>query len=206
MVQELIRGTAVSVSLISTGSEALPISLNKQDVSLRTPDSVSTYNGGIVPFNSPLKRKAFATAKTIVESFRGLRGYIGVDLVLTEKEPIVIEVNPRLTTSYVGLRKIANFNPAQAIINAILKRELPATNQSTGYAFFSKIETSKPTTEVLQKTYRMDEVVSPPFPVPCNDSAYALVLSHRATLKGAMVSFHEAKKRLRRILHIREGK
>jgi predicted ATP-grasp superfamily ATP-dependent carboligase len=201
IAQELIRGIAVSVSLISTGSEALPISLNKQNVSLMTPESISTYNGGLVPFNSLLKREAFATAEATVRSFRGLRGYIGVDLVLTEKEPVIIEVNPRLTTSYVGMMKVVSFNPAQAMINAVLKRELPANNQSVGYAFFSKVETPKPTTEALQETYEMDAIVSPPFPVPCNGTAYALVLSHRATLKEAMAGFHEAKKRLLNITY-----
>ena len=196
IAQELIRGIAVSVSLISTGSEALPISLNKQNVSLMTSESISTYNGGLVPFNSLLKREAFATAEATVRSFRGLRGYIGVDLVLTEKEPVVIEVNPRLTTSYVGMRKVVSFNPAQAMINAVLKRELPANNQSVGYAFFSKVETPKPTTEALQETYGMDAIVSPPFPVSCNGTASALVLSYRATLKEAMSGFNEAKKRL----------
>jgi len=203
MAQELIRGTAASVSLISTGSEVLPISLNRQDVSLRTPDSASTYNGGVVPFDSPLKREAFAAAETVVKSFRGLRGYIGVDLVLTRKEPVVIEVNPRLTTSYVGVSKVVGFNPAQAIINAVLERELPADNQSVGYAFFSKVKTPKPTTEVLQETYEMGEIVSPPFPVSGSGTAYALVLSHRATLKEAVSGFHEAKKRLLSIIRLR---
>jgi predicted ATP-grasp superfamily ATP-dependent carboligase len=196
MVQELIHGVAVSVSLISTGSEALPISLNKQDVSLMAPEAISTYNGGLVPFNSPLKREAFATAEKIVRSLRGLRGYIGVDLVLTEKGPVVIEVNPRLTTSYVGVRKVVSFNPAQAIINSVLERELPADNRSVGYAFFLKVKIPAPTTKVLQKTFKIDELVSPPFPVPCNSTACALVLSHRATLKEATAGFHEAKKRL----------
>jgi predicted ATP-grasp superfamily ATP-dependent carboligase len=205
MAQELIRGIAVSVSLLSTGSEALPISLNKQDVSLMTPESTSTYNGGQVPFSSPLKREAFATAQTVVKSFRGLRGYVGVDLVLTEKGPVVIEVNPRLTTSYVGVRKIVAFNHAQAIINAVLEHELPMDKRSRGYAVFSKVKTPKPTAEALQETYRMDEVVSPPFPVSCNGTAYALVLSYSATLKEAKAGFHEAKKRLRSILRL-EGK
>jgi predicted ATP-grasp superfamily ATP-dependent carboligase len=196
IVQELIRGVAVSVSLISTGSEALPISLNRQDVSLATPNSISIYHGGLVPFDNPLKRAAFAMAEKAVKSFRGLKGYIGVDLILTEKEPVVVEVNPRLTTSYVGVKKVASFSPAKAIINSVLERELPENTQSKGYAFFSKVETSKPTAEALQKTFGMDEVVSPPFPVSENGTACALVLSHRATLNEALAVFHEAKKRL----------
>jgi predicted ATP-grasp superfamily ATP-dependent carboligase len=196
IAQELVRGVDVSVSLISTGTETVPISLNRQDVSLAPPDSISNYQGGLVPFDSSLRREAFAMAKQIVKSFKGLRGYVGVDLVLTEEKPVVIEVNPRLTASYIGMRKVVDFNVAQAIIDSVLEYKLPRNNESGGYAFFSKVETPKPTIEALQKTYRMREVVSPPFPVSDADTAHALVLSHRATLKAAMSGFHEAKKRL----------
>jgi len=200
MAQKLVRGIAVSVSLLATDSEALPLSLNKQDVSLMPPEANSTYTGGQVPFDSLLKSEAFAAAEAVVKSFHGLKGYVGVDLVLTEKEAVVIEVNPRLTTSYVGLRKTAGFNLAQAIINAVVEHELPANNQSLGYAVFSKVSTPKPTAVALQKTYRLNEVVSPPFPVADDDAACAVVLSHGATLKEATAGFHEAKKRLRNII------
>ncbi len=202
VAQELIRGTAVSVSLLVTGSKALPVSLNMQDVSLMAPEATSTYNGGQVPFDSPLKREAFATAETAVKAFQGLRGYVGVDLVLTGKEVVLVEVNPRLTVSYVGLRKVAGFNLAQLVINAALERELPESNQSMGYAVFLKVNTSKPTIERLHKTYSMSSVVSPPFPVSGNDEAYALVSSYGATLKGATAEFHEAKKRLHSIIRV----
>jgi predicted ATP-grasp superfamily ATP-dependent carboligase len=200
MAQKLVRGIAISVSLLATDSEALPLSLNKQDVSLMPPEANSTYTGGQVPFDSLLKSEAFATAEAVVKSFHGLKGYVGVDLVLTEKEAVVIEVNPRLTTSYVGLRKTAGFNLAQAIINAVVEHELPANNQSLGYAVFSKVSTPKPTAIALQKTYRLNEIVSPPFPVADDDAACAVVLSHGATLKEATAGFREAKKRLRNII------
>ncbi len=200
MVQELVRGVAVSVSLLATVSEVLPISLNRQDVSLMPPEATSTYNGGQVPFDSQLKSEASAAAQKVVASFQGLRGYIGVDLVLTEKRPVIIEVNPRLTTSYIGLSKTAGFNPAQSIINAVFENKLPAGNQSRGYAVFSKLSVPKPTTAALQETYRLSEIASPPFPVADDAAACALVLSHGATLKATKAGFHEAKKRLRRII------
>jgi len=112
----------------------------------------------------------------------------------------VIEVNPRLTTSYVGLRKIVGFNPAQAIIDAVLGNALPADNQSRGYAVFSKVNVPKPTATALQESYGLSGVVSPPFPVPNNDAACTFVLSHGATLKEATARLHEAKKRLRNII------
>jgi predicted ATP-grasp superfamily ATP-dependent carboligase len=205
IAQELVHGVAVSVSSLATGNGVLPVSLNKQDVSLMPPEATSTYNGGQVPFDSGLKREAFAAAEAVVKSFHGLRGYVGVDLVLTEKRPVVIEVNPRLTTSYIGLEKTAGFNPAQAIISAVFEHELPANNQSLGYAVFSKVNTPKPTTVALQEICRLNGVVSPPFPVSDNDAACALILSHGATLKEATAGFHETKKRLRSIIRS-EGK
>jgi len=196
LAQEFIEGAAASVSLVSTGSEALSISLNRQDVTIGAPDAISSYNGGLVPFDHPLRPRAFAVAEKIVKSFRDLRGYVGVDLVLTEEEAVAIEVNPRLTTSYIGLRSVVNFNAAEAIVNAVLKRELPTHIQGCGYAFFSKVETPLPTIDVLQKTCEVNEVVSPPFHVSSSGTACALVSSDGATLKAAKVRFREAKKRV----------
>jgi predicted ATP-grasp superfamily ATP-dependent carboligase len=204
LAQELIEGAAASVSLISRGSDALPISLNRQDVTIGAPDAISSYNGGLVPFDHPLRPRAFAVAEKIVKSFRDLRGYVGVDLVLTEEEAVAIEVNPRLTTSYIGLRSVVNFNPAEAIVNAVLKRELPKNIQSYGYAFFSKVETPLPTVDALQKTYEVSEVVSPPFPVSSSGTAYTLFSSHGATVKAATARFREAKKRVLSTIRIGE--
>jgi predicted ATP-grasp superfamily ATP-dependent carboligase len=196
LVQELIKGAAASVSLVSTGNDAVPISLNRQDVTIETPEACSGYSGGSVPFANPLRAEAFKVAEKIVKSFPDFRGYLGVDFVLTKDEAVAIEVNPRLTTSYVGLRRVVNFNPAQAIIDAILKRKLPTHIQSCGYAYFSKVEMPNPQIYALEKIYRMNEVVSPPFPVSENGAASALLASHGTTLKEATLKFREAKKRV----------
>jgi len=196
LVQELTKGDAASVSLLSTGNEALPISLNRQDVTIETPEACSSYSGGAVPLDHPLQAEAFRVSEKIVKSVTGLRGYVGVDFVLTKEEAVAIEVNPRLTTSYIGLRRVINFNLAQAIVDAVLKRELPAHIQNRGCAYFSKVETAKPTIGALQAIYRMQGVVSPPFPVAENGVASALIASYGATLHEATTRFREAKKRV----------
>jgi ATP-grasp domain len=151
-----------------------------------------------VPFEHPLRVKAFDAAKRLVESFEGLRGYIGVDLVFSEDTAHVLEVNPRLTTSYVGLRKVANFNVAQAIINSVLKGELPKYAGTKGYACFSKVTTAPCSGSAWQRACRMGSVVSPPFPLsekePC-----ALVESLGSTAEIAKKRLDEAKKKLRGI-------
>ena len=196
IAQRLIKGVAASVSLISNGEKASPITLNKQMITLAPPSSDSSYNGGIVPLRHSLEKEALRVARITIKSLTGLRGYIGVDMVLTRKEPVVMEVNPRLTTSYIGLRKVVNFNPAQAIINAVLKRRPPENVQSSGYTFFSKVKVPAPTREILLKTYGLKEVMSPPFSVPSDEAAYALLVSYSAKLKDAEIGLHQAKKRL----------
>ena len=81
IVQEFIEGTDISVSLLCDGSTAIPISLNKQIIDL-TGDK-GTYLGGQIPFESKFKDLAFKTAIKAVESIDGLKGFVGVDLVIS---------------------------------------------------------------------------------------------------------------------------
>jgi hypothetical protein len=195
IAQRLVEGISVSASVISTGEKAFSITLNKQMVTLASPYEKSGYNGGVVPFNHLLEEKALKVAETAVESICGLRGYVGVDMVLTANGPVVMEVNPRLTTSYIGLRKVVSFNPAQAIIDAVFRRRLPENVQSEGYVFFSKVKVP-PVCQVLSETYRLKEIVSPPFPMVVNEPACALLATHSDRLENAKTAFYRARKDL----------
>ena len=52
----------------------------------------------------------------IAAAIPGLWGYVGVDLVATPSGPVVLEVNPRLTTSYCGLRSALQINAAELVL------------------------------------------------------------------------------------------
>ena len=200
IVQEFIDGEAASVSVLCTGGKALAISLNRQNVKVAVPEAVSSYEGGTVPFDHPLKQEAFRVGEKVVESFPGLRGYVGVDLVLVKDKPFVVDVNPRLTTSYVGLCRVASFNVAEALVNAVLKRKLPTKQEINGFVYFSKVETPKPTVSAFEKAAQIREVVSPPFPLDDNDKACSLVAGQGESLDNARLRFEEAKKRLLNII------
>jgi predicted ATP-grasp superfamily ATP-dependent carboligase len=62
-----------------------------------------------------LDQRARDLAWRAISAVPGLSGYVGVDLVLGETD-VAIEINPRLTTSYVGYRALARFNLAQALL------------------------------------------------------------------------------------------
>jgi predicted ATP-grasp superfamily ATP-dependent carboligase len=199
VAQEFILGVAASVSLITANGKAVPASLNKQDIILEAPDSTSRYEGGMVPLDSALRTEAFAAAEEAVISFEGLLGYVGVDLILTENGPVVIEVNPRLTTSFVGLRRVANFNIAKALLDAAEKNQLPEHAQTKGYSAFSKVTVQNPTAENFQRASEMAEAVCPPFPLAKNSIAYAFLCCQGDTAEAASLKLSEAKERLRRI-------
>jgi predicted ATP-grasp superfamily ATP-dependent carboligase len=195
IVQEYIEGEAASISVLCTGGKASAVSLNWQNVKVALPEASSSYKGGAVPFDHPLKRETFKLAEKVVESF-GLRGYAGVDLVLAKDKPVVVDVNPRLTTSYVGLCRVATFNVAEAIVNAVLKRKLPTERETRGFVYFSKVESPKPTVGAFEKAAQIREVVSPPFPLNDNVKACSLIAGQGESLANAQLRFEEAKKRL----------
>jgi predicted ATP-grasp superfamily ATP-dependent carboligase len=115
LLQPYIRGVHASVSLVTDGVGCLPLTLNLQEVRGRTRLG---YHGGRVPLDHPLRPLAFRRAGEVVAAIPGLKGYVGIDMVLTDRDAVVIEVNPRVTTSYVGLRKVLRQNPAALIIEA----------------------------------------------------------------------------------------
>jgi predicted ATP-grasp superfamily ATP-dependent carboligase len=138
LVTEYVSGTPASVSLLVTSAGARPLTLNRQHITLT--DGSFTYRGGTVPLEHPLGQRAFAVAVQAVSVIPGLRGYVGVDLVLTDDEAFVIEVNPRLTTSYIGIRQVVDLNLAEAIWLACVRDELPHRVTTHGQVTFTKDE------------------------------------------------------------------
>jgi predicted ATP-grasp superfamily ATP-dependent carboligase len=122
LLQRYVQGLAASVSLLANGCRAVPLTLNAQRVRA---SRRLFYRGGRTPLDHPLARQAIEVARRTCQALPGLRGYIGVDLVLTAREAIVIEVNPRLTTAYLGVRAAVAENVAELAL-AACRGVLPA--------------------------------------------------------------------------------
>jgi predicted ATP-grasp superfamily ATP-dependent carboligase len=134
LLQGYVPGVAASVSLLADGRQAVPLTVNAQAVrKLRNqPGGIRagvpcrlSYHGGTTPFDHPLADRAVEAAIDTCRALPGLRGFVGVDLILTESEAIVIEVNPRLTTAYLGVRMALGENVA-ALVLAACGGALPA--------------------------------------------------------------------------------
>jgi predicted ATP-grasp superfamily ATP-dependent carboligase len=119
IIQEYQLGTAASFSMLCHSGKAVVLSCNQQKIELQ--DGQFTYAGSVV--NGMLEHlDAFQELATqIVTALPGLAGYVGVDLIAHYAGDAwryaVLEINPRLTTSYVGLHQACGFNPAQLILD-----------------------------------------------------------------------------------------
>lgn len=108
LAQDYVSGKAVSVALLLGPAGCVPLAPATQRLS---DDGRFRYLGGEVPLPPALAERATRLALSAVEGITGLRGYVGVDLVLGAVD-MPIEINPRLTTSYVGLRRLCRDNLA----------------------------------------------------------------------------------------------
>ena len=135
LVQRYVEGEAASVSLLVAGGRSLALSLNGQRVRAGIPFA---YAGGVASRPHPRRAQACALAQRAVALVPGLRGYVGVDLVLGGQTDWLIEINPRPTTSYVGLRRVLDLNMAAAIWQACRDGSLPAAVAVPPPAAFGK--------------------------------------------------------------------
>ena len=135
LLQSFVHGIHASASLLVTGGRCIPMSLNRQLIEAGLP---FRYQGSQVPLICDDGNRALDLACSAVRLIPGLNGYVGVDLVLADEGPRLIEINPRLTTSYIGLRQVSQTNLAQAIWNACINGVLPDRVPLTGEALIRK--------------------------------------------------------------------
>lgn len=119
-IEPFCPGTAASAAILmgSHSSYVLPPCLQRLST-----DGTFSYLGGSVMSAGPLTQRATTITRQIADGLPSAVGYIGVDLVLGDAEDgsadRVIEINPRMTTSYVGLRASAVGNLASAMLQVI---------------------------------------------------------------------------------------
>jgi hypothetical protein len=115
--QPYVAGRAVSVGVLlfpRRRAEALPVCEQ-----LLSGDGRFVYRGGRVPADLSDVDRVQAAALGACAAVPELQGYVGVDLIVPEvgsREPVVVEINPRLTTSYLGYAALTGDNLAARIL------------------------------------------------------------------------------------------
>jgi predicted ATP-grasp superfamily ATP-dependent carboligase len=103
VLQPLMPGVAHSASfLVGPEGRAWLVAAGRQHIAIR--DGRFLYRGGTVPV---VPHGVVEGPRRAVESVPGLCGFVGVDYLWDERtrRATVLEINPRPTTSYVGLAR-----------------------------------------------------------------------------------------------------
>lgn len=119
-LERYVPGVAASVAVIGiAGGDAIVLPPCRQRLSV---DGRLSYLGGSTPLARGLAERATTLALRAIAALPPLVSWAGVDLVLGDDPEgsldAVIEVNPRLTTSYVGLRRVVRGGLVAAMIAA----------------------------------------------------------------------------------------
>lgn len=130
-----VEGEHLSVSLI-TGRTQLPLTVNRQLIEIGKGFS---YKGGIVPYLCKRNEEIIDVAKKAARVL-GCQGYTGVDIVLGDK-PYVVDVNPRPTSSIIGISRVMETQIADLILRSKFG-ELPDHVNVNGSFTFTKEDLS----------------------------------------------------------------
>jgi tyramine---L-glutamate ligase len=120
VVQPYLAGDAASISCVMYAGNAYVLSCNKQLIAIE--NGVLVYKGCVVNGMSMYWEAFESLANKIAQLLPNLAGYVGIDVIVSDanaKQLTVVEVNPRLTTSYVALKEATGHNPAELIIKML---------------------------------------------------------------------------------------
>jgi predicted ATP-grasp superfamily ATP-dependent carboligase len=107
----------LSLSLLCAGGAGRLLACNRQQIAVR--DGRVRLDAVLVNAVRDTGGRFAALAEQVAQAVPGLWGYVGVDLVLTPDGPVLLEINPRLTTSYCGLRLALGFNTAALVLSLL---------------------------------------------------------------------------------------
>lgn len=121
LIQPKMCGDSISCSALGSdnGLSLLPASIQRLDKDFK-------YLGGTLPLPSEMNERAHRLMSQAIRTLPPFRGYVGLDMILglcpEGTNDVAVDLNPRLTSSYVGLRRHLRDNLAQAMLDVVAGR------------------------------------------------------------------------------------
>jgi hypothetical protein len=160
--QELLEGEHASCCLLMGEGGGVALSVNKQEII--TQEDGFEYLGGGVPLNHKSEKKCAEIALSAAKAIN-LRGYCGVDLIVGGA-PHFIELNPRVTTSFIALAQVLQTNLGKLLVDVLVEGNSPPKPKLKGHSLM-RIPRAKSDVKVdakkLGKLREIPGVITPPF-------------------------------------------
>lgn len=116
LVQPYLEGTAISLNAFFNDNNAMLLSRNHQHLRLQQHQlevtaSIPASDGEsiITEYNA---RQLLLDLKNTLP---GLWGFVGIDLIDSADGPVVVEINPRVTSSYPAISATTGLNPCRLL-------------------------------------------------------------------------------------------
>ena len=128
--QPYLQGINASLSIIyAPDSKPCILGVNHQEITIGEQDCFQ-LNACHVNALAHLELDFEGLAADVQKCFTGLLAYVGIDLIIHNGAPYILEINPRLTTSFAGLAKTTGVNPCTVLLAAVFGEPLPCPKRS----------------------------------------------------------------------------
>jgi predicted ATP-grasp superfamily ATP-dependent carboligase len=121
VLEAFVAGEPLSISLVVGPDLARCLAFNRQRLQIDAAGQLHDLGvqAGAIAASDPRAASLQSLAARVAAALPGLRGFVGIDVVWSERDgPVVIEVNPRVTCAYVGLSALLQRNLAHDVLRA----------------------------------------------------------------------------------------
>ncbi len=129
VIQPFIKGQSLSLSCLFKEGKAWLLCCNEQQLAIVSGQfQLDSCRVNI----SHQKHEIYQTLlEKTAQAIPGLWGYIGIDIINADMaEPVILEINPRLTTSYVGIQSATGINVAEQVIQLLASEPTMTTKDN----------------------------------------------------------------------------
>ncbi len=117
IIQEYIKGKSFSASIFCSSGNFIILSFNEHQIK-KNKNNYIKINKIIVNRNISNHPKICGLLNKLKNNVSSLSGYIGIDFIITDDDIYIIELNPRITTSFTKLNSTLGINLAGLINNS----------------------------------------------------------------------------------------
>jgi predicted ATP-grasp superfamily ATP-dependent carboligase len=127
VIQPWLAGAPASLSMICRNGRAQLLSCNRQLIEVI--DGEIHYRGSLLNDFAQYWPEFEHLAVQVAAAIPELAGYVGVDVMVDHGRLTVLEINPRLTTSYAGLHQATGLNPAGLVLDLLYNDRMIEPNK-----------------------------------------------------------------------------